>query len=317
MSFTMCLNKEELLVLSGFGLLFQGLGLKTEGKLIQDNQRYIQSTIELLSQTARSSLNAFENLAFSLIPQDAARSSHVQQPCSERSVPDPSEQSLDVKGRLQALASRFSFSATRGMKQEHTDPRRTTVPNAVLNGNLALYSRARGSQVNLGPTVTEPTLSARRSLPTMSSNPPQYSGVTNLDYFSLDFQLSTSDNMAQRSSTVQTSTELENLMGFAKTYDTSSPPSNNGAPCYISPEALTYPTPTLSSDWNPDTWSSLDMQQSQFPPNSARSVLSFSDESLTSGEDLSSCDFGSEHRGFAMPAGDYKQEDWDLSGFGL
>jgi len=36
-------------------------------------------------------------------------------------------------------------------------------------------------------------------------------------------------------------------------------------------------------------------------PASARSVLSFSEEELTSGEELSSCDMGGEYRGIVIP----------------
>ena len=300
-------------MLSGFGLLFQGLGLKTEGKLIQDNQRYVNSAIELLNQIGSPSLDAFKKVVVSLLPQDAAKPSDVREAPSERAI--QREQTQSVKEHLQALASRFSFTAARAAKQEQSGPRHATAPNPALRGNLALYSRARGSQVDLGPATSEPTLGTRRSLPAISSNLAQYNGITNLDYFPLDSQQSSNPgNVVPKQSTTQSSTDLDSFLGYLNTYDASLP-SNSGAPSYISPDALTYPTPSLPSDWAPDTWSSLDVQSQH--PTSARSVLSFSDESLTSGEDLSSCDFGSEYRGYAMPSGDYKQEDFDLSGFGL
>ena len=314
MSFTICLNKGELLVLSGFGLLFQGLGLKAEGKLIQDTQRYIHSTIELLNQIGSPSLDAFKNVVRSLIPEDAAKSPEAQERSSKNSMSPPRDQNQNIKGQLQALASRFSFSATRGMKQEQCGLRRAAAPNTVVSGNLALYSRTRGSQISLGSTSSEPSLGTRRSLPTISSNLPQYNGMTNLDYFPLGSHTSNTDNIAQKSTSTQNPTDLDSLLGYISTYETSPPPPN-GAPCYISPESLTYPTPSLPSDWNPDVWSSIDVRSQQ--PTSARSVLSFSDESLTSGEDLSSCDFGSDYRSYAIPTGEYKQDDFDLSNFGL
>ncbi len=41
MSFSICLNKDNVLLLAGFGLLYQTLGLDRKGKLIQDSQRLL------------------------------------------------------------------------------------------------------------------------------------------------------------------------------------------------------------------------------------------------------------------------------------
>src|SRR3954471_2100458 len=48
LSFSFCLNRNEVLVQAGFGLLFQTLGLARDGKLIKDCNRLIFSIMDML-----------------------------------------------------------------------------------------------------------------------------------------------------------------------------------------------------------------------------------------------------------------------------
>ena len=67
MSLSFCLNKHELLLLSGFGLLFQGLDLKEDGRFIWDNQRLVCSVIEILGRNVGLGALEFKRLACSIL----------------------------------------------------------------------------------------------------------------------------------------------------------------------------------------------------------------------------------------------------------
>ncbi|KAL8638815.1 MAG: hypothetical protein Q9226_008956, partial [Calogaya cf. arnoldii] len=70
MSFSFCLNKNELLLLSGFGLLFQGLDLNRKGKLLQDSQRLVCSVIAIVERNAALGSAAFKSVACAMISVD-------------------------------------------------------------------------------------------------------------------------------------------------------------------------------------------------------------------------------------------------------
>ena len=50
LSFSFCLNRNEVLIQAGFGLLFQTMTLDHEGKLIKDCKRLVCSVIEMLER---------------------------------------------------------------------------------------------------------------------------------------------------------------------------------------------------------------------------------------------------------------------------
>ena len=50
LSFSFCLNRNEVLVQAGFGLLFQTLGLARDGKLIKDSNRLVCSVMDMLER---------------------------------------------------------------------------------------------------------------------------------------------------------------------------------------------------------------------------------------------------------------------------
>ena len=51
-TFAFCLNRDELLVTSAFGLLFQCLNLESNSKILKDNAKMIWSVIEMLHKYA-------------------------------------------------------------------------------------------------------------------------------------------------------------------------------------------------------------------------------------------------------------------------
>ena len=50
MSFSFCINRNEVLTLCGLSLLYQGLDLKQEGKLMKDGQRLVCTVVKCLDK---------------------------------------------------------------------------------------------------------------------------------------------------------------------------------------------------------------------------------------------------------------------------
>ncbi|CAD6442553.1 8cdd596a-c629-4c11-8d0d-48e153a200af [Sclerotinia trifoliorum] len=66
MTFSFCLNRNSMLTLCGFSLLYQGLDLKQEGKLMQESQRLVITIIRYLERSNASCASDFKKLASSL-----------------------------------------------------------------------------------------------------------------------------------------------------------------------------------------------------------------------------------------------------------
>ena len=87
MSFSFCLNKNELLLLAGFGLLFQGLNLDRKGKLIQDSHRLLCSVTEILERNNAPGAADFKKIACAMISVD--RFSKDAQAMPDGNMPAP------------------------------------------------------------------------------------------------------------------------------------------------------------------------------------------------------------------------------------
>lgn len=59
LSFSFCLNRNEVLVQAGFGLLFQTLNLARDGKLIKDCNRLMCSVMDMLERGAAAGSTEF------------------------------------------------------------------------------------------------------------------------------------------------------------------------------------------------------------------------------------------------------------------
>ena len=93
--------------------------------------------------------------------------------------------------------------------------------------------------------------------------------------------------------------DWERLLGYIDT----SPTLTSYDP-YVSPDLLSSyidtSSSTASQDWSPEAWG---VQETGFATSAAtaQSVFSLSEESLTSGEELSSVDFGADYRAIMIP----------------
>lgn len=313
MSFSFCLNKNELLILAGFGLLFQGLDLNRKGKLIQDSQKLICSIIEILERSGASGATDFTNLASAMIsidrgpkPAPLPKTDAVSRRKSDIGMAAPKTATKSARKQLQALASRFSSSSRtvkQVTKQESKNGHRSKESGRVAT-NPILYDRSE-SQHSISSVVSEPT--GQLGYSNTISNMPSTCPIApleppNLDFLPFNHDLMQYPNLTPMASGTQFKEfNPENMVGYPGPHQQQGPTYDN---LFRSPSEVvsTYISPSPSSatyDWSSDVWTMPSDLNTQ--PTSAQSVLSFSEEEVTSGEELSSCDAGGDCRGILMP----------------
>lgn len=317
MSFSFCLNKNEMLTLCGLSLLYQGLDLKQEGKLMQDGQRLVAAVVQLLEKANAPGAADFKKLSASMTIDTQVRSpsgrspNGMGAPTSSKSTPSPHVAKQQIRPQIYRHGS-ASMSENDLLSQQEK-LRRATLPN--INPRQEYMPHGRSS---MDSTRSESPMSKRdyrnssSQLPAMlkprlvkNEKPP------NLDYLSL----SNTPVASQPQSPVQsrpqpsqnnahtpifTSTgysvsktsgvspsEWEALLGSLDGGQTNLYDAIYGGPAL----SLTDNATSNYGDWSPDSqWDMTSLTMNDFgneAPGAARSVLSFSEESLSSGEDLS------------------------------
>lgn len=299
MSFSFCLNMNELLLVAGFGLLFQGLDLNRKGKWIQDSQRLVTYAIDVIDRNGGLGIEEFRELASSMINGNRD-TKVVQSPKSDRRKSDSGiitskAGSNSAQKQLQAIASRFS-NPGRTMKQEKLKSSRQPNPSAAesLDSNPRFFDRNE-SQNSVPSVVSDPTVEQEylntvgniASCQTPLNGPPNYDFLVSQDlvpYFSVPSM--TSEHLNKVSD-----------YGLITTQQT------NGQPCeniFNSSSVLnSYMSVTQPAyDWPAEVWG-LPSDLHGNPP-STHSALSLSEEEVTSGEELSNCDQAGEFQGILM-----------------
>lgn len=308
-SFTLPINRTEILSLAGIGLLYQAIELRSESKLIQENQKLVASIAELLSRTSKPASTTLVKISCILPGQEASP------PPNRRSTPEGSmspprlpEGKASPRDQLQAIAARFSLSNSRNQKRSSQEARRATAPSPPIANDLGMYSRS-GSHASQGSVKSEPISTVGHENPPMTL-PYQPSNLANLDFFPMGSQPTTPDPVSLKQQPNTAACDWDQLVNQYQTFDSHTPTGHYSTgteflgsdtfSAQISPSALT------SLDWSPNAWNLLDasVSSTDAPSATAQSVFSLSEESLTSTEDLSSCDLGSDYPGFAMPVSD-------------
>ncbi|GAB7340164.1 hypothetical protein MBLNU457_6641t2 [Dothideomycetes sp. NU457] len=208
LTFSFCLNKEELLVLSGLGLLFQGLDLDDGSKVLQDNQKMLAVVIGQLNHITAPAASPFRRIACSFLPASALRgstkSATPSRHNSDGAMPAPHVSSIPpaLKQQFKAMTSKFSSSVSRSdlfnnhrrATEPTITPYRSSVPAQSLP-NLSPLStmQAPQSEPSRSPHSTfmqPPKASPSTRSPPMpqhsaqKSSRPQNRRLTNLDYLS-------------------------------------------------------------------------------------------------------------------------------------
>ncbi|KAI9830132.1 MAG: hypothetical protein M1819_005809 [Sarea resinae] len=297
-NFSICLNRNALLVSSGFGLLYQGVDLNQDGKLIKDSQRLVCSVIDLLERGSSPGAAAFKKVACSMIAVSrSSKSGSISRRNSDGSMPAPQSSPTTTHKRLQSIASRYAFSK-HGQPKQDENGRRATLPT-ISTDDL----RRNNSSVSISSACTEP----------VGTGNGQPAGLTiphdspNLDYLSFTSEAHPNHFHSVNKGGVSSS-DWERLLGSIDNGQTNIYDNIYGG---LPVDALTEVTPPSGAEghghpeWSHDTWG---LDEAYHPSHPAHSVLSFSEESLTSGEELSTCDLGpggsaepDPYRGIMMP----------------
>jgi hypothetical protein len=325
MSFSFCLNKNEMLTLCGLSLLYQGLDLKQEGKLMQESQRLVSVVIKYLRKANAPGASDFKRLAASMINLDSkpkvvkSRTSdnNMMTPTSAKSTPSPSVPRKQLKPQLYRQTSATMSESDLLSQQEKL--RRATMPNLALQRQDS-HHHGRTSM----DSVRSESLMAKREylgsapqLPTMLK--PRPSGSVkppNLDYLSLNNTPAPSQPQSPVQSrnqhaanshtpsyptsayagpkaTTATPTEWEVLLGSfddRHLYDA----IYGGGPGPAPALSLTDTTSSKYGGWSPESWDMASLNMSDLTSGIAppQSVLSFSEDSLSSGEEMSASELG-------------------------
>jgi len=303
MSFSFCLNKVELLILAGFGLLFQGLNLDHKGKLIQDSQRLLCSVIEILERNVAPGAAEFKKVACAMMSIDhfSRNARALDEPAPRRksngSMPAPKIVSKSAS-RFQAIASRLSTGNAPVIKRESSNGRRSTAPT-LPTADIPFHARSN-SQNSISSAVSDPLVAQYSKRISTSQSPVQIEPVKppNLDYLSFNKDPTPSP---QRLSPVPgrsiKSCGHKDVPTGALTQEAQ--PSLGGLlpSADIFSSYISY-SPSADIDWCSDFWNG----SSDLGNQPTQSHVSFSEEELTSGEELSNCDSGGDLIGMTIPA---------------
>ena len=307
----MPINRIEILSLASVGLLFQGLELRSDGKLIRENQKLVASIAEMLSRTSKPASTTLMKMSCILPNQESAPPSRGRtSSTSSMSPPKIPEAKSSPREQFSALTARFSFSGVRNQKKGGQANRRATAPNPPMAYNLPIYPRS-GSQASRGSAKSagsEPVPSTGQNKSDPAPSCPS-ANLPNLDFFSVGSQSQTPDFVRSLKQQSRTSCEWDQLINNYASFDTQTPTGHYSAGNdFLGQENFTQVSPSEPTglDWSPDSWNVLEASVSSTEPPSAtaHSVFSLSDESLTSAEDLSICDPGSDYPGFIIPTSD-------------
>ncbi|KAK7719496.1 DNA-binding transcription factor cat8 [Botryosphaeria dothidea] len=307
LSFALCLNKHDMLVTAGFGLMFQSLDLDQDSKLIKENQKLLAAIVGFLDRSPSSGSVSFRRIVKSTINANADQRSIKASP-APNGMQAPQDALRSTQKHLKAIASRFS--PNRQQQEPTHDNRRATLPNLPTahsnQSGVSINSVRSEPHARSEPTMSP--LSHRASLggtPSSKIRRPSAGGSTlNLDYlsFGTESQSNTYSMNAHLKSETQSPSDWERLLSGLDNGQTNIYDSIYGGP----PVDALGDVPPLSATsdanlaWSPSVWTVGPPDQQ--PP---QSVLSFSDESLTSGSNDFDCDFGSassdSYRGLVIP----------------
>ena len=285
LSFAFCLEKKDLLLACGFGLLTQSLSLDPRGILKVENNTLLSGLARMLRQPDFSRI-------VSSITADCA--SNPQRLLAHKASSSTGSMEQKVHKHMKAMASKISSAIRR--PQSNTE-RRISAP--ARHGNESQHSLH-----NYGPEAStlrsEPATSPNN--PSMSPDYKQYKvrpasvpTNTNLDYLSFMNDAVLAYPMP--------SGDLYRQVPAATHWDTWLFEGNASESLYDGEGVTSQATHSL--DWSPESWAVAD-DFTNFPAATAKSVLSFSDESLTSGDefaDLAPSTSGVEesYRGILIP----------------
>lgn len=305
MNYTFPINKQNLLINAGFSILWQCLDLEDDSKLTKDNQKSLAMLVSKLSKENTAACSEFQKIAATFVtvgsPRNTPKHIAIDTPAAKllNTVPSPlSSKQKNARKQLQAIASRFSSFTNKDNKVDDLQSRNSgSPPSDAHTFKIPTYPRAN-STISLVSTQSAPSVRLSTPSPRTSHigrSQHAAASAVNLDYFSVNGDLQ--DMATQNSSATmlppkkRSSAPSNNWEHLAPDFDnigllqrTVEPNSLNK--CISNPETL---------DWTGDMeiWNlnGFDSEKGHVP----QSLLSFSDESLASGDDFVFSTAGSSH----------------------
>lgn len=292
MNYAFPFNKSELLLTAGFSLLWQCLELPDDSKIVKDNQKTLLLLTAMLTRDSVTAGNEFQAIAGSLVDMGQQKGI-VQSPEALplgtnaaqllEAMPAPANKPKSPRKQLQAIASRFS-SLNNGRVKLEDSPRRATVPCLPPSQSVSPYHRAE-STISLASTRSAPVIPLYTTSKSRSMDAPSN---LNLDYLPIGDE---EKNSSQHTLTMKSQLDESAWERLLTDIESGHSSIYNGVYGGASPGDVTLqryhtaPAVAIGDDWAQETWptSTIDLTTRGPVP---QSVLSFSEESLTSGEDL-------------------------------
>jgi hypothetical protein len=327
MNFSFCLNKCDLLMVCGMTLLYQVIDLKEESKMMKEDERLVNSVIKILDRRNGPGAVDFRRIASRLITVEESARSTPQAPPREGSMPAPSQRpSPSVSSRTKTAhpmgRHREAASSESDLLHQQERLRRMTVPNVQRPEFQRSPSRQSFDSVPpemLSREVRHSSLSQSRTSQVQRHN--SSSRVRpNLDYLSLSNSPSQSRQPSPPRSRMQAPTSVAPQQTQQSSIRHAQVPSKTqGAVTNADWEVMLgaldgglhnvydaiygggsgFITDTgvgagPNSEWSPDSWdlSSFTLGDFSGTPAPPQSVLSLSDESLSSGEEVAPSELG-------------------------
>jgi len=330
MTLSFCLNKADVLVICGMTLLYQILELKQDSKLSKDGQRLVNGVIRMLTKAKSPGSLDFKRIANMLItveepalptpPQQSPETTSMPAPTQRHSPPTnlPRKKSYPPQASLGRLVG-ASISET-DLRQQQEKLRRMTMPIPAQRPELYRAQGRRSldtpteqiagrreqrlsmSQAN-GIHRTSPGPQQRHSLDylALSSTPAQTQNSQPMQARLQQLVATASPQIADLYSTSQlqqklsgvSAAEWEALLGSMDGGQINVYDAIYGGPGLSMTETPISATSTAGG-WSPDSWDLANFNLGDFGGNPAppRSVLSMSDDSLSSGEEVAPSELG-------------------------
>ncbi|KAF2748888.1 transcriptional activator protein-like protein acu-15 [Sporormia fimetaria CBS 119925] len=302
LSFSVCINRNDFLVQAGFGLLYQTMNLDRDGKLIKDCNRLVCTVIEMLERAAAPGATEFRRIGCSLISIPRPEQMPTPAPSRQNSENVVAETFRATQKSLKAIAARLSPAALKDGRQLPNEPRRATFP--ALSPSMGVHanvSSASLSSIRSEPAArSEPNLSPmsqRSSLSVYTStgranNTIRHSPSVDVLSFGPDALANYGVNNSVRTKAEVSPADWERLLSSLDSGHTTIYDSIYGG----TPADAVLECPPLSAGaetnltWSPGAWNWNNVADQA----SAQSVLSFSEDSLASGDEFGNCaDFSS------------------------
>lgn len=337
LGFSHCINKNELLLTSGVGLLVQSLDLDREGKLLKDSQRLVCQVIGLLDKRNAPGAIDFKHLGCAMLSLPLmSPPPSINKPFAtgaKRSKGGVGEEAAEGHSnhrhiaQLAASYSRYSLTPPQAKPMVSKDMRKgiqrlhSMLPEQSPRGSsdkalrpLAPSIIGQSSQRHSAPDTPAIEVTRPTSSKVKQSRSPKANGARpNLDYFSFsDGVISASvpipAHVASPSAPRRHISKENSWESMLSTFDTNPHTRSSSTSIYDWPpmERMLSPT-TLESTSRPDhspknhtdhEWAQELWSLNEEPYHIPQSVLSFSDESLTSGEEFSSVERSSSDSDF-------------------